>query len=95
MKMLMPECTKSVPEVFECAPIRSAKRKEHAQGLFIRLVDDFGARRLMWGSNFPATYDRRLKDQFDLAWQELSFLPQDYQRWIFGETALTLWPMLR
>jgi predicted TIM-barrel fold metal-dependent hydrolase len=74
----------------------SARRgKSTPEEFFTRLIDRFGARRLMWGSNFPATYDRSLNDQFDLARQVLSFLPQEDQRWIFGETALTLWPMLR
>ena len=49
----------------------------------------------MWGSNFPATYDRSLKDQVDMAKEELSFLSAEDERWIFGETALSLWPMLR
>jgi predicted TIM-barrel fold metal-dependent hydrolase len=71
------------------------KGKSTPKEFFTKLVDIFGAKRLMWGSNFPATYDRSLKDQFDLATQELLFLPQEDQRWIFGETALTLWPMLR
>jgi hypothetical protein len=50
--------------------------KSTPKEFFTRLIDRFGTRRLMWGSNFPATYDRSLKDQFDLARQELSFLPQ-------------------
>jgi L-fuconolactonase len=62
---------------------------------FRLLVDRFGARRLMWGSNFPATYDRSLKGQIDLAREQLSFLSAEEQRWIFGETALGLWPTLR
>ena len=62
---------------------------------FPRLIDNFGARRLMWGSNFPATYDRSLKEQVELARKQLVFLPAEEQRWIFGETALSLWPMLR
>ena len=62
---------------------------------FRRLVDRFGARRLMWGSNFPATYDRSLKEQVELAREQLTFLPAEEQRWIFGETALSLWPTLR
>jgi L-fuconolactonase len=62
---------------------------------FRRLVDHFGARRLIWGSNFPATYDRTLKQQVELARDQLSFLPAEDQRWIFGETALSLWPSLR
>jgi predicted TIM-barrel fold metal-dependent hydrolase len=49
----------------------------------------------MWGSNFPATFDRGLKEQFDLAKEDLSFLSAEDQHWIFGETALTLWPTLR
>src|SRR5262249_5253878 len=39
------------------------KGKSAPKGLFTRLIDHFGARRLMWGSNFPATHDRSLKDQ--------------------------------
>jgi L-fuconolactonase len=62
---------------------------------FRRLVDRFGARRLIWGSNFPATYDRSLKQQLELAQEQLSFLQVEEQRWIFGETALSLWPTLR
>lgn len=62
---------------------------------FPRLIDRFGARRLMWGSNFPATYDRSLKEQVELAQKQLAFLPTEEQRWIFGETALSLWPAVR
>lgn len=81
---------------FSSVSLYAARRgKSTPKEFFTRLIDRFGARRLMWGSNFPATYDRSLKDQFDLATQELSFLPQEDQRWIFGETALTLWPMQR
>ncbi len=81
---------------FSSVSLYAARRgKSTPKEFFSRLNDRFGAKRLMWGSNFPATNDRSLKDQFDLARQELSFLPQEDQRWIFGETALTLWPMLR
>jgi L-fuconolactonase len=81
---------------FSSVNLYSARRgKGTPKEFFTRLIDRFGVRRMMWGSNFPATYDRSLKDQFDLARQELSFLPQEDQRWIFGETALMLWPMLR
>jgi amidohydrolase family protein len=55
----------------------------------------FGASRMMWGSNFPATNDRSLKEQYDLARNELSFVPEADQRRLFGETALSLWPMLQ
>ena len=59
------------------------------------MLDCFGASRLMWGSNFPATHDRSLKAQLALAREELSFVPAEEQRWLFGETALRLWPELR
>jgi predicted TIM-barrel fold metal-dependent hydrolase len=81
---------------FSSVNLYSARRgKSTPKEFFTHLIDRFGARRLMWGSNFPVTHDRSLKDQFDLAKQELSFLPQEDQRWIFGETALMVWPMLR
>jgi predicted TIM-barrel fold metal-dependent hydrolase len=51
--------------------------------------------RIMWGSNYPATYDRSLKEQFAMAREELAFLPDRDQRWCFGGTALALWPMSR
>jgi L-fuconolactonase len=62
---------------------------------FSRLIERFGARRIMWGSNFPATHDRSFKQQVELAWEELAFLPDEDQRWIFAETALCMWPKLR
>jgi L-fuconolactonase len=69
--------------------------RSSAAEFFRRLVDCFGARQIMWGSNFPATYDRTLDQQVELARAQLAFLPAEDQRWIFGETALSLWPALR
>ena len=62
---------------------------------FRRLTDKFGAHRLMWGTNFPASNDRTYQGFVGYAREQLSFLSSDEQRWIFGETALTLWPTLR
>jgi len=69
--------------------------KSNPREFFGRLLDRFGASRLMWGSNFPATHDRPLTEQLALAREELSFVPVEEQRWLFGETALSLWPELR
>jgi amidohydrolase family protein len=44
----------------------AARGKSNARELFSRLLDCFGASRMMWGSNFPATNDRSLKKQYDL-----------------------------
>jgi len=63
--------------------------------LFRHLVDALGAQRLMWGSNFSASNDRSYQGFVAYAREKLSFLSSDEQRWIFGETALSLWPMLR
>ncbi|HKV53869.1 MAG TPA: amidohydrolase family protein [Candidatus Binataceae bacterium] len=62
---------------------------------FRRLLEAFGARRMMWGSNFPNTNDRSLKDQLALAREALAFASEEDRRWLFSETALSLWPMLR
>lgn len=69
--------------------------KSTSSEFFPRLIDAFGARRLIWGSNFPATFDRTLKQQLKLAREQLSFASPEEQRWIFGESALSLWPTLR
>lgn len=71
------------------------KGKSTPRDFFRILLDRFGARRMMWGSNFPATHDRPLKEQLQLAQRELAFVSEEDRRWLFGETALTLWPMLR
>jgi L-fuconolactonase len=62
---------------------------------FRRLIDTFGAHRLMWGTNFPASNDRSYQGFVEYAQEQLAFLLSDERRWIFGETALSLWPMLR
>jgi predicted TIM-barrel fold metal-dependent hydrolase len=62
---------------------------------FRRLIDTFGAHRLMWGSNFPASNDRSYGGFVEFANEQLSVLLPDEKRWLFGETALRLWPMLR
>jgi predicted TIM-barrel fold metal-dependent hydrolase len=73
----------------------ASRGKSNVTEFFSRLLDCFGASRIMWGSNFPATNDRSLKEQYDLARNELSFVPEADQRRLFGETALSLWPMLQ
>jgi predicted TIM-barrel fold metal-dependent hydrolase len=62
---------------------------------FRRLIDAFGPERLMWGSNFPASNDRTYRGFVEFAKEQLGFLSAEEQRWMFGDTALKLWPMLR
>jgi predicted TIM-barrel fold metal-dependent hydrolase len=64
---------------------------------FATLVTKFGANRIMWGSNYPAHWDKygKIKERLALTQQDLAFLCEEDLRWIFGETALSLWPELR
>ena len=62
---------------------------------FRKLVEVFGPERLIWGTNFPATYDRSYPDQVRLAREALAFLPEADRRLIFEENALRLYPSLR
>jgi predicted TIM-barrel fold metal-dependent hydrolase len=58
-----------------------------------RAVKEFGANRIVWGSNFPAAKPP-LTDLVALARKTLAFLPQQDQDWIFFKTAQTLYPAL-
>jgi predicted TIM-barrel fold metal-dependent hydrolase len=60
---------------------------------FGRLVADFGASRIAWGSNYPAS-ERSLPDLLGLAQETLAFLPERDREWIFSRTAQTLYPSL-
>lgn len=61
---------------------------------FRRLIDAFGPKRLMWGSNFPASNERSYRGFVELAQERLGFLSADERRWLFSDTALSLWPTL-
>jgi L-fuconolactonase len=58
-----------------------------------RAVKEFGANRIMWGSNFPAAKPP-LPELIALARKALDFLPQQDQDWIFFKTAQALYPAL-
>jgi len=68
--------------------------KATPQSFFGRLVTDFGASRIAWGSNFPAS-EGSLKELLDLARNSLSFLPARDKDWIFSGTAQILYPALK
>lgn len=67
------------------------------EAFFAKLVERFGAHRIMWGSNYPAHWDKyaKIKERLALARRDLAFLGAEDQRRILGETALSLWPALR
>ena len=67
-----------------------------AEALYEKLVQTFGAKRIMWSSNYPAhpRFDS-IKSRLDESMKVMAFLSEEDRRWIFGETALTLFPNLR
>jgi predicted TIM-barrel fold metal-dependent hydrolase len=67
--------------------------KATPETFFGRLVSEFGASRIAWGSNFPAS-ERSLPDLLALAQEALRFLPDTDRAWIFSRTAQTLYPSL-
>lgn len=58
------------------------------------LFERFGARRVMWGSNYPVTRDRSYSEMVEYARSALSFLSHADREWVFGASALRLWPEL-
>jgi predicted TIM-barrel fold metal-dependent hydrolase len=65
-----------------------------AQTFFPRLVQVFGADRLAWGSNFPAS-EGQLAANLESAKANLACLPAQDQRWIFAKTAARLYSALQ
>ncbi len=67
-----------------------------AEALYEKLVQVFGAKRIMWSSNYPAHPKfNSIKSRLDEAKKVLAFLSEEDRRWIFGETALSVFPHLR
>jgi predicted TIM-barrel fold metal-dependent hydrolase len=61
---------------------------------FPKLVSEFGAERLAWGSNYPSS-EGTLPDILALAQKTLAVLPQKDQDWIFAKTAQVIYPALK
>jgi L-fuconolactonase len=60
---------------------------------FPMLVSKFGARRIAWGSNYPAS-EGTLLELLNSTRTGLSALSAEDRDWIFGRTALGLYPVL-
>jgi predicted TIM-barrel fold metal-dependent hydrolase len=58
-----------------------------------RLVDVWGADRIIWGSNYPRT-EGPLAALVQFSLRELAFLPESQRAAIFGGTASQLYPVL-
>lgn len=74
--------------------VRDAKKgKSRPETFFRRVVKAYGAARIAWGSNFPAS-DGSLKAIAEESREALSFLSAEEQDWIFWGTAQKLYPAL-
>ena len=63
--------------------------------LFRRVIEAFTPQRVMWGSNFPSSREGGYIRQVRLGQSALPWLSAADRRWILGETAHKLWPMLQ
>ena len=68
--------------------------KATPETFFPKLVAEFGAQRLAWGSNYPSS-EGTLPDILALAQKTLAVLPQKDQDWIFAKTAQVIYPALK
>jgi predicted TIM-barrel fold metal-dependent hydrolase len=74
--------------------VRASQKAEGArEAFFPRLVKEFGANRIAWGSNYPASQGT-LPEMVSEAKTALSALRQEDQEWIFLRTAQCLYPTL-
>jgi predicted TIM-barrel fold metal-dependent hydrolase len=71
----------------------SRKGKATPETFFPRVVAEFGARRIAWGSNYPAS-EGTLAGLLAEARAALAPLPQADRDWIFFRTAEALYPVL-
>jgi predicted TIM-barrel fold metal-dependent hydrolase len=69
------------------------KGKATPETFFGKLVSEFGADRIAWGSNYPAS-EKPLPALVKLAQDTLAFLPERDREWIFAGTAERFYPAL-
>jgi L-fuconolactonase len=81
------------PKITERNLEGAVKGKATPESFFGKLVSEFGASRLAWGSNYPAS-EKPLKALVKLGQDTLAFLPERDREWIFARTAQTLYPRL-
>jgi len=73
-------------------PFRQPFPFENVPPLIEMAMDAFGARRLMWGSDFPPVAGRRegYRNALRLPMEHVHFKSQEDKEWVFGKSATTL-----
>ena len=64
------------------------------EAFFGPILQRFGARRLLWGTDFPATADQDYGERLKQSQAAFGFMSASDQCLVLGETALALWPEL-
>jgi L-fuconolactonase len=72
---------------------QAASGKATPETFFPKLVAEFGAERLSWGSNYPSS-EGSMPEILTVARKTLAILPQRDLDWIFAKTAQVLYPAL-
>ena len=67
--------------------------KATPESFFGKLIATFGAERIAWGSNFPNSVGT-MTDILGAARKAFAFAKASNQDWVFGKTALALYPTL-
>jgi predicted TIM-barrel fold metal-dependent hydrolase len=80
---------KLTPRIFS----ESRKGAASPETFFARLVSEFGASRLAWGSNYPSS-EGKLPELLKIARDCIVSLPPADCEWILGETAQLIYPAL-
>ena len=63
-----------------------ARRGGTPRELYTKLVEVFGAKRIMWSSNYPAhPHLGGVKERLDISKKELGFLSEEDRAWILGK----------
>lgn len=70
------------------------KGKATPETFFPMVVKEFGARRIAWGSNFPANAGT-LKELLNDSQDAMGWASAEDRDWIFGKTAESLYPALK
>jgi predicted TIM-barrel fold metal-dependent hydrolase len=88
------------PNVYVKTAINNVAAAREAGGtpeaFYEKLVQVFGAKRIMWSSNYPAHPKfGSVKSRLEESKKALSTLSRDDQEWILGKTALSFYPALR
>jgi L-fuconolactonase len=88
------------PNVYVKTAVNNIDAAEQAGGsvqeFYQKLLDVFGAKRIMWSSNYPA-HPRLggVKARVEACQKAFAFMSEADRRWIFSDTALSVWPSLR